>query len=336
MTPAGSWIERRLRRAWRRRPGVGLRAGGALYGLAADAHRLLYELALLETREAPIPVVSVGGLTVGGSGKTPLAVELAGWLLADGRRPAVVTRGYADELRVHRRRLPGALVLGAPDRRSAVREAARRGADCAVLDDGFAHRSLGRRLDLLLVDADALARTNRRRLPAGPFRHPPAFAALAHAIVVTRRGPAADLARRAAARLARSPYAPIVGRCALRPDSPVPVNRAARAAAVPDPAVGLAGIMKPRLFFEQLRRRWPRLVALHSFGDHGEPARVRLEAILRSAGDRGILCTLKDAVRLAPRVGEATPLWYVEDVVEWEAGASTIRERVLAAAGPGR
>lgn len=323
-------LESRARRVWRGLPGPGLRAAAAVYAGAADGRHLLYELGMLEAREAPLPLVSVGGLTVGGSGKTPVAAAVAGWLLERGRRPAVLMRGYDDELRAHRHLAPGALVLGSRDRWRAAREAARRGADCGVLDDGFAHRALARRFDLVLVDVDALARTNRRRLPAGPFRHPPAFLALADGIVLARRGRTADLARRAADRLARAPWTPPVARCVLRPGRALPANRAA-ATREPDPAVGFAAIMKPRLFFRQIRHRWPRLVELHSFRDHAVPDRARLEAIVRAAGDRGIVCTLKDAVRLAPRVGEETPVWYVEDILEWEAGGSVIRERVLAA-----
>lgn len=323
-------LESRARRAWRGLVGPGLRAAAALYGAAADVRLLLYELGLLEPREAPLPLVSVGGLTVGGSGKTPVAAAVAVWLLERGRRPAVLTRGYDDELRAHRHLAPGALVLGSRDRERAAREAARRGADCGVLDDGFAHRALARRFDLVLVDVDALARTSRRRLPAGPFRHPPASLVLADGIVLTRRGGTAELARRAADRLARAPWTPPVARCVLRPGRALPANRAATGRD-PDPAVAVAAIMKPRLFFAQVRRRWPRLVALHSFRDHAVPGRARLGAIVRAAGDRGIVCTLKDAVRLASRVGEETPLWYVEDVLEWEAGGSAIRERVLAA-----
>lgn len=337
LTSTTAGIEARVRRAWTGRPGPWLRLAGALFGLAADARRFLYDVAILRAHPSPIPVVSVGGLTVGGSGKTPVAAELARWLADAGRRPAVVTPGQADELEVHRHLLPGIPVLGHPDRLRAVREAARRGARCAVLDDGYAHRRLDRRLDLLLVDVDALARTNRRRLPAGPFRHSPSAVSGADALIVTRRSSRGEPARRTADRLSRDPDGRPVALCVLRPGPALAANEAARVVGEPHPSVALAGIMKPRLFLEAARRRWPGLERAHSFRDHRGPRDAELGAILRSAGSRGILCTLKDAVRLAPRVGEATPLWYVTDLIEWERGASEIREIVLGrTAGPAR
>lgn len=329
VVPRVAALEARVRRAWTGRPGPGLRAAGCVFAVAADARRFLYEAGVLETRRAPIPLVSVGGLTVGGSGKTPVAAELARWLHEQGRRPAVLTRGHSDELGVHRRLLPGVTVLGHPRPLRAVAEAAARGAGCAVLDDGFAHRGLARELDLLLIDADALARTNRRRLPAGPFRHGPDATSLAHALVVTRRAPEGATARRTADRLVRRPGGRPVGLCSLRPGPARPANLAARRAGVPDPRVAVTGIMKPRLFERDARRRWPGLERVHSFRDHRGPRGRRLDEIVGAAGERGILCTLKDAVRLAPLVGEATPIWYVVDVIEWERGASEIRELLL-------
>lgn len=329
MSRTGARIEARVRSAWSGRPGPGIRAAAAAFGLAADARLFLYEVGILHARRPPVPVVSVGGLTVGGAGKTPLASDIARWLREAGRRPAIVTPGQWDELAVHRHLLPDVPVLGARDRWRAVREAAKRGARCAVLDDGFAHRGLSRALDLLLIDADALARTNRRRLPAGPLRHPTSAIGLAHAFIVTRRAADGALARRAADRLGRDPDHRPVALCTLRPGAARPANRTARTRAEPRPAVAVAGIMKPRLFFAAVRNRWPDLERLNSFRDHHGPRGPELESILRAAGTRGIVCTLKDAARLARRVGERTPLWYLDDIVEWERGASRIRRLVL-------
>lgn len=327
--------EERLRRAWTGRPGPVLRAAGALFGLAAETRNLLYETGVLPCRPAPLPVISVGGLTVGGGGKTPLAAAVAGWLLAAGRRPAVLTRGFADELRVHRVLTPGAVVLGAPSRLRAAEAAARRGAHVAVLDDGFQHRRLARELDLLLVDADALIRTNRRRFPAGPFREPLGAASRADALVVTRRSDREPSARRLAERLARRLGGRPVARCALLPGELVAANAEAAARRTPDPAVAVTGIMKPRLFLEALGRRWPRVEGAYTFRDHRGPDPGELAAILREAGDRGIVGTLKDAVGLAPRCARV-PLWYLSERLAWEEGEEAIRELVVRTAERGR
>lgn len=323
-------MEDRLRRAWIGRARPAMRGAAAIFGVAALGRLFLYELGLIRARPSPVPVVSVGGLTVGGSGKTPIASAIARWLLEAGHRPAIVTSGPTDERDVHRHLLPDIFVFATRDRGAAVREAAGRGAQSIILDDGFSHRRLHRVLDLLLLDADALIRTNCRCLPAGPFRHPLRSAALADALVVTRRAADDEPSRRVAARLARDGTGRPVGRCALRCGRLRAVNEAARSVASPRPAVAVAGIMKPRLFFEAVHTRWPHVVRRHSFRDHRGATGSELDALVRDAATRGILCTLKDAVRLGPRVGERTPLWYVEERVEWERGAVEIRAMVLA------
>lgn len=324
-------VERRLRGAWTRPPGPALRAAAALYGAAADARTLAYDAGIAKSRRAAVPVVSVGGLTVGGSGKTPVAAALGRWLTAAGRRAAIVTRGYPDEIAVHRVLNPDALVLGHPDRLLAVREAVRRGARVAVLDDGFQHRRLARDLDIVLVDVDALVRTNGWRLPAGPFRDDLRAVARADAAVCVRRSPAAGPSAALADALGRFLPHLAVGRCALVPDRLVPANGAAAGSANPEPAVAAAGVMKPRLFFQAIRARWPGVERLRTFPDHRGPGPEEVPALLAEAGDRGIVCTLKDVPRLLPEVGERTPLWYLADGVDWETGESVIRGLVLQA-----
>ena len=141
------------------------------------------------------PVVSVGNLSAGGTGKTPMVRWVVGVLRAGGRRPAVAMRGYkagpggeSDEAREHREAMPGVPVVARPDRAAGLRASFAteegRSVDCVVLDDGFQHRRLARDLDIVLVDAsrppdrDAL-------LPRGFLREPLTSLARAHAAVVT-------------------------------------------------------------------------------------------------------------------------------------------------------
>jgi hypothetical protein len=146
-----------------------------LYGLAAERRR-----ARLSARgvRLPVPVVSVGNITCGGTGKTPAVEMIVRDLLARGRHPAILSRGYRagadgtnDEGRVLSRALPEIPHLVVPDRAGGGRAAITAGADVLVLDDGFQHVRLSRDLDLVLIDAlDPFG--GGRVLPAGLLREP--------------------------------------------------------------------------------------------------------------------------------------------------------------------
>jgi tetraacyldisaccharide 4'-kinase len=140
-----------------------------------------------------IPTISVGNVTVGGSGKTPLTIWLAGMLRTKGRRPAIIARGYNagpsglnDELMMAIRKCPYAAVLANPDRKAALADAiALHGADVAILDDAFQHRRVRRHLDIVAVDASR-GFGNGHLLPAGPLREPIRSLARADVVLLTR------------------------------------------------------------------------------------------------------------------------------------------------------
>ncbi len=176
---------------WRDRAGLPsllLAPLSLLYGAAADAHR-----ALSRPVRAPVPVISVGNLVVGGAGKTPVTLWLAQRLLARGRRPAVLSRGYGrrgsgdlevlvdtpallagDEPALIKRRCPEALVLVGARRARLAPLAVARGADVLLLDDGLQHHALARDLDIVVIDASNPF-GNGHRLPWGPLRDSPAL-----------------------------------------------------------------------------------------------------------------------------------------------------------------
>lgn len=149
-------------------------------------------------RALPLPVISVGNLTVGGTGKSPMVAWLAGEVRRLGFRPAIATRGYgsaragglSDEAEEYRRLLPGVPVAVGADRFAAIQrtlmpaEGLAAGVDCILLDDGFQHRRLRRDLDIVLIDCtrDVLA---NRLLPAGWLREPFESLARARAVVFT-------------------------------------------------------------------------------------------------------------------------------------------------------
>lgn len=167
-----------------------------LYGVAMKFREKLYQKGLKTTHKLPVPVISVGNLMLGGTGKTPLVQYLAKNLLAHGFRPAIISRGYGgsivDEMAlvsdgdtiyyhaheagdepVHlARSLPGVFVLVGRKRiipcRYAISELE---ADCIILDDGFQHLSVFRDLNLVLFDCQTLA-GNSRVFPGGPLREP--------------------------------------------------------------------------------------------------------------------------------------------------------------------
>jgi tetraacyldisaccharide 4'-kinase len=150
------------------------------------------------------PCLSVGNLSVGGTGKTPMVAAVVGWLIASGRRPAIAMRGYAarggesDEAEEYRRRFPGLPVVARPDRVGGLlalfhelesRDAAGE-VGCIVLDDGFQHRRIARQLDIVLLDSTR-SPFEDRLLPAGWLREPVSALARAHALVATHAESAA-------------------------------------------------------------------------------------------------------------------------------------------------
>lgn len=308
------------------------------YELSMRARRRLYDAGVFRVESAALPVISVGNLTVGGTGKTPFAAWLA-QRLAGRARPAIVLRGYGDdEPAVHRRLTPGASVIVNADRVAAVREAQRQGADIVVLDDAFQHRRIERVVDIVLVAVEQLLRS-RRVLPAGPWRESLSAARRADVIVLTRKSASdADVAR--AERiiadhvlgvplgLARLEFA------SLRDEAgaTLPLERL-RGADV----LAIAGIGEPELFRRQLEETGAR-VSLAAFRDHHHYSDADILLLSRQAPSDGlVVCTLKDAVKLAGRWPASSRLWYVSQQLVVEKGAEVLDrllERALAARAP--
>ena len=152
----------------------------------------------------PIPVISVGNLTAGGTGKTPLVIELLQRLERMGRNPAVISRGYRadqgepnDEERLIRKHCPTVVCLADSDRGRAGQVACQRfGADVIVMDDGFQHRQLARTLDIVVVDATCPFGYGHL-LPRGLLREPLGALRRAQVVVISRCGQVskAELAR---------------------------------------------------------------------------------------------------------------------------------------------
>lgn len=275
----------------------------ALFALTSRVRRALFALGLLRSVRLPVPVVVVGNITAGGTGKTPLVAWLAGELLASGRQPGIVTRGYgasapgperveagSDPSRAGDEAVLLARECGCPVFRGADRVAAARAllaahpdTDVVLSDDGLQHYRLGRDLEIAVLDG-MRGIGNGLPLPAGPLREPASRLARCRFLVVKApvrvpvpRHPALGAMRLAAGEL-RSLKDP--GR-RLRPDALVGLRVHA-----------VAGIGNPEHFFDTLRAQGIAFEA-HPFPDH-HPWRAQ---DLRFPGAQAVLMTAKDAVK---------------------------------------
>jgi len=292
-----------------------------IFRLLVGLRRLLYRVGLLRVRAVPAPVIVVGNLTVGGTGKTPVAAWLARQLALRGRQVGVVLRGYGgshrgaprvvtadddsavvgDEALVHARRRPHVVVIGR-DRVAACERAVEQGAEVIVCDDGLQHARLARDYEIAVVDAGR-GLGNGHLLPAGPLREPPGRLEEVDAVVITERRVEAG------AVASVRPRAPFVVEAHFALGDAVnlltgdrrPLDRFAGAA-----AHAVAAIGHPDAFFAALRAAGIVLTE-HALPDHAAP-----DAAIRALPpDATVLMTEKDAVKCR---GRAQPGWWWIDL----------------------
>ncbi|HEX7090173.1 MAG TPA: tetraacyldisaccharide 4'-kinase [Longimicrobiales bacterium] len=301
---------------------VALAPAEAAYGAAVRLRNALYASGIRRAHRVGVPVLSVGNLAVGGTGKTPVARWLAALLEARGARVAVLHGGYAaDEPELHRLWRPGSLVLAMRDRVAAARLAIAQGATVLVLDDGFQHRRLHRDLDLVLVSAESWT-ARPHLLPRGPWREPPGALARAGAIAVTRRAASQAAAQRVAAEVATFARGAIVARIHLHPAG-WRSGGDVRAEGPKGGAVAVAGVAEPELFFANARQAGADIEATLVFPDHHAYTRQDLERIAAVAGGRAVVTTAKDAVKLRALEAELD-LWILEQEVIVEEGLEAL------------
>ncbi len=163
------------------------------YSAVVQTRNAMFDHGLRKVHKLPVPVISVGNITTGGTGKTPTVIMVARELQAMGHRPAVLTRGYAaapgekaDEVMVIEHECPGVPVVVNPDRVAGGQEAiSRHNADVLVMDDGFQHRRLYRDLNIVLADATEPLGVPGV-VPRGTWREPPQNLVRANVIMLTR------------------------------------------------------------------------------------------------------------------------------------------------------
>jgi len=317
--PVQSWFNR----IWygRASPPWWLLPLSSLYGAAVGSRRYLYSKGLRRSIRVPVPVVVVGNLSVGGTGKTPLVCWLASHLAERGFKPGVVTRGHGGASGIARIidasadpdavgdepvllvRRSGAPVAVGRDRPAAAQLLVNAGCDVVVSDDGLQHYALARDCEIVVIDGERRF-GNGSLLPAGPLREPEGRLAEADAVVLN--GGRTPLDGTFSMRLDPGSASSVTGGA---------VKALAKFAGHTVHAV--AGIGNPQRFFDMLRAHGIDVVA-HPLPDH-----ARLRAADISFGDQcPVLMTEKDAVKC---LGIGGPNhWYVPVTASFAEGESKV------------
>ena len=272
---------------------------------------------------AGLPVIGVGNLTVGGTGKTPVVQWLCRRLVEDGETPAIVTRGYGgqagagplvvsrgqgpmveadvcgDEPYLLAASLDRTLVVAGSDRTGGAREAGRIGATVVILDDGFQHRRLCRDLDILLLDRHAPL-GNGRLLPAGPLREPPSGIRRAGVVIATRSEEGLDLADVEALVRRFNPDAPVL---AARHAPAGFSDRAGVAVPTPESVHAFCGIARPDSFRRNLELAGVHVAGFRAYKDHHLYSDDELTELASASVRCGapLVTTSKDVARLSNR-----------------------------------
>lgn len=322
----------------------------ALYFLGAYARLLCFRLGLLRSYRLGATVISVGNLTVGGTGKTPVTIDLARRLIMQGYRPAILSRGYkrksgrpvvvvsdgdsilseptdcGDEPYMMARAVPRAVVIVGSDRKKTGELAIEKyGCDVLLLDDGFQHLRVNRQIDVVLYDYNDEPST-LKLLPGGRLREPLAGLARAHYVVITKVPVDACPQRMSAIRNTIAKFAPhaFVTACQFVPDGVQRIYTRQNVAITTKlngaKVVAFCGIARPESFFQQLRQLGADPVSCTTFPDHhwfseNELSELRLQ--FHEHGADFLITTEKDAVRLPEDFINSLPVAQMRQETEW-------------------
>lgn len=286
-----------------------------LWRLAVALRNRAYDAGMLSMWGQSVPVISVGNITLGGTGKTPLVQYLVKMLQDQARKPWVLSRGYkalADG-RNEEAQLLTCPVICNPSRCEGARQAIKQGADCLILDDGFQHRKIARHLNLVCIDATRpWGRPNGRMgatFPLGRLRESPSALLRADAIILTRcdQAPHEDL------------------RASLFQKWRRPVFRSSHQASRLEhlgsgqtaplswlsgrQVIAAAGIGQPQAFARTLGGLGAEIEKLHPFPDHHHYTEKDAKALIDQCQGRPLIITAKDAVKLRPLMPPEVPCW---------------------------
>jgi len=337
-----------------------------LYGLAVMARNRAFDEGWFRQESAGVPVLSVGNITTGGTGKTPLVEYLVRHLVASGKHPAILSRGYrrsstgvvvvsdgktlqsdastgGDEPVQMARKL-GTVPVVVAERRSAAARVAVRDlhADVLVLDDGFQHRSLKRDLNILVIDARRDL-TREPLLPAGHRREPLSAIRRADMVVLSKMDPTAGPVRWMDSLARYLPGPPVTSRiCPAGFYRLSDQEEASVSELLEDPVLAFSGIADHEGFLQTLQSLGVTIAEDIRFRDHHAYQRsdvLRLKEALRSSGAALLVTTEKDAVRIEaePQLKDllldSAPVYAARVEVEIVAGSDRLRSALDACAG---
>lgn len=319
------------------------------YGVGAFSRLLAYNSGLIKQQKLDVPVISVGNITVGGTGKTPITLDLARRLHIAGHKVGILSRGFkrksqakriivsdgqhllsssfecGDEPYMMAQALPSCVVIVGADRAANALIAINKfNCTALILDDGFQHFKVKRNFDVALIDYnDDLE--NDHLLPAGRLREPLSGLVRADWVVITKvpDAPDQDQLERIHAVVARqSPHAKVTS-CRIKASA-----LQAYGSDVQMPADALegtkvfafCGLAKPGLFFDSLRELGAEVTGTRAFPDHHwfTPREVDdLRAAMEETGAEMLVTTEKDSVRLIPELVQNAAVAVVKQKVEW-------------------
>ena len=323
---------------------LGLWALSLPYGLAVRLRNTAYDRGWLRVRRAPVPVVSVGNLTVGGTGKTPCVEYVARYYRNLGRRVAILSRGYGaagganDEALLLEENLPDVPHLQGPDRAAlAVTAVEELDSEVLVLDDGFQHRRLARDLDLVLIDA-TIPFGYGHLLPRGLLREPVSGLRRARVAVLSRCDQV-DAAERGHLRQRLARIAPAVPLVEAR-HRPLELVNSDRAVEPVERLRGrsvaaFCGLGNPDAFRRTLTDLGAVVAAFRTWPDHHAYTRQDVDDLRQWAGALpgidAVVTTQKDLVKLRISALGARPLWAVRIGLEVDRGQEALDGHLSAA-----
>ena len=298
---------------------------GTIYGKIMDVRNGLYDKGVFETHDLGAYVISIGNITTGGTGKTPLVSYVAEILAERGETVCILTRGYGrkdskkrvlvsdgstifsnptnsgdEPFELAQKLLGKAIVIADADRVSAAEWATRKfGVTAFVLDDGFQHRRAGRDVDIVCVDAtnpggytQAGSLRSGEVLPAGRLREPITNLKRADVVVITRADLVDDISNLRSEILDLNPEATIFAA----------TNKIVNLAELNGRRIfAFCGLGNPENFYEQLRREGINVVGTKTFPDHHQYTQKDIEQIeleVRACGAETLVTTAKDDVKL--------------------------------------
>jgi len=313
-----------------------------LYGAFVRLRAWLYKSGWLKQKRLKGAVISVGNLTVGGTGKTPMVIWIAEKFLADGKRVAILSRGYrgtngtSDEIEVMKFRLQGRISFGVGKNRFVEGQhlEAREPIDVFLLDDGFQHLKLARDLDILLMDASRSLH-GESLLPAGPLREPVSAMSRANVVVFTRTETMPGM-NEAVGRLTQFPVFAAATRILgfRRLGGEIHLQQAAEIGG--GPFFAFCGLGNPNAFLNDLRN-WGLPLCGHAiYADHHcytaqDISEIR--QVSKQAGANALVTTEKDAQNLHGLRFEETPVYIsvIDLIISSQADFTNILDRACAA-----